>query len=149
MKLLLSIALAVAVMAFRDPYYNDLEPEERIAKMRDEYDALELEIERRRRDLELRRSVSGHGPTRGLNAIRRAEQLLDEKDARHSWLHGQLYPILTIGEASGTPGYVFCRSCGAQTGEDAEFERASLCTACWTKWTPSSEQAPTDTEGTP
>jgi hypothetical protein len=132
----------------RDPFYNDLPPEERIAAMQDEFERLDLEIERDRASLAERWRNVGPGPSKGLIRIRNAEIALEEKEVRSNWLFSQLHPVAIDGiGVVGQAGYQPCRSCGAQTGEEAAYERASLCTRCWKEWTPSTP-ATAHTEGT-
>jgi hypothetical protein len=131
----------------RDSFLNDQRPEERLAAMRDEYDRLELELDRERADLDQRRANIVPGPSRGLVAIRNREAALRRKEARANWLHSQLHPVAIDGlGVVGMDGYITCRSCNAQTGKEAAFERAGLCVSCFTAWTPS-RQATNQTEG--
>ncbi len=121
----------------RDEYYNSLPPEERIAAMQDDYDVLELEIDADAERLTERRRHMAPGPRRGINSLRLAEARLAEKEQRANWLHSQLkHVVYSNGSNGSNPGYIVCRSCGAYTGKDAEYERASLCQKCFAQATP-------------
>jgi hypothetical protein len=117
-------------MQLRDPL-SEVSPEERIEAMRDELADLEDAIPRERAALEIRRRAGGPGPRRGRLMIESKEEKLAEMEARANELFGALNAC-AIGDTIAPPsGYVFCRACNAQTGREAHFERAGLCTSCF------------------
>jgi hypothetical protein len=127
-------------MQLRDPL-SEVSPEERIEAMRDELADLEDAIPRERDALETRRRAGGPGPRRGRPMIESKERKLAAMEARANELFGQLNAC-AIGDSIVPPsGYVFCRSCRAQTGREANYERAGLCTSCFSTATnPSPER---------
>jgi hypothetical protein len=129
-------------------HYNDLDPETRVAQMRDELELVEAHLRRALAELDARKNNAYDTPGRIANRVRIQQAKVDELEARSNELFGELNRCVVGGDVSAPAGYIFCRSCNAQTGKEAAYERASLCTRCWDEWTPST--TPTArTEGTP
>lgn len=127
-------------MPLRDPL-SEVTPEERIEQMRDELESLEDELVRLRSQLEQRRLVGGPGPNKGRWSLRLMEAKIADKEVRADKLHGALNACVVGGSIMAPRGYIFCRACSAQTGREAHFERAGLCTSCfYTATNPSPER---------
>jgi hypothetical protein len=124
----------------RDPL-SDVTPEERIEQMRDELERLEDELVRARAELDRRRLIGGPGPSQGRWSLRLFEAKIAAKEARSNELFGRLNACVIGGRSIPPAGYIFCRACGAQTGSEAHYERADLCTSCFnTATNPSPER---------